>query len=95
MKYGLDSNLGDTSSPAAHSYKRTDVSFTRTRIFQLQQMCQMCKLVCECGGAVSVTPKKWEEVKWHANCTDRIRHNKATVVATGFELGCATVPEMY
>lgn len=29
-----------------------------------------------------------------ANCTDRIRHNKDTVVATGFELGCATVPEL-
>ena len=55
----------------------------------------MCLLVCKVAGAVSVPPKEWEEVKWQANCTDRIRHNRATVVATGFELGCAAVPKKY
>lgn len=37
---------------------------------------------------VSVPPKKWEEVKWQTDYTDRIRHNKATVVYC--ELQCTT-----
>lgn len=91
-KYGLDSNLGYISSPPTSSFRPVDDSFTRKGLFHLQWM---CLLVCEHAGAVSVPAKKWEEVKWQANCTDRIRHNRASVVATGFELGCATVPKMY
>lgn len=83
------------ATPPLHSQALSDTGMTallEEPYFAYNRRVFLCAKVLV---KFSAPPKKWEEEKWQANCTDRIKHNKATVVATRFVFGCAAVPKMY